>query len=47
MIATWLVAVLAADLRRRGGYRGPAASLLRRLVGPVRPRSRTSASAAP
>lgn len=45
--ATWLVSVLAADLMRRGGYRGPAESLLRRLVGPVRPRSRTSASAAP
>ncbi|GAB3696298.1 DUF418 domain-containing protein [Nocardiopsis oceani] len=45
--ATWMVSVLAADLMRRGGYRGPAESLLRRLVGPVRPRSRTSASAAP
>ena len=37
---TWLVSVLAADLMRRRGYRGPAEKLLRRLVGPVRPRSR-------
>ena len=45
--ATWTVSVLAADLMRRGGYRGPAENLLRRLVGPVRPRSGTSASAVP
>lgn len=40
---TWLVSVPAADLMRRRGYRGPAEKLLRRLVGPVRPRSRSGA----
>jgi uncharacterized membrane protein YeiB len=32
---TWLVSILAAELMRRRGYRGPAENLLRRLVGPV------------
>jgi uncharacterized membrane protein YeiB len=41
---TWLVSVAAADLMRRRGYRGPAESLLRRLVGPVRPGSDKSLS---
>lgn len=34
---TWLVSLVAADLMRRRGHRGPAERLLRRLVGPVRP----------
>jgi uncharacterized membrane protein YeiB len=41
---TWLVSVAAADLMRRRGHRGPAESLLRRLVGPVRPGSDKSLS---
>lgn len=31
-VVTWLLSVLAADLMRRAGYRGPAENLLRRLV---------------
>ncbi|MGW5363168.1 DUF418 domain-containing protein [Actinopolymorpha pittospori] len=31
-VATWLLSVVVADLLRRGGYRGPADSLLRRLT---------------
>lgn len=38
---TWLVSVLAAEAIRRRGYRGPAENLLRRLLGPVRPRHRS------
>lgn len=36
---TWLVSVAAAELMRRRGHRGPAETLLRRLVGPVRPKA--------
>lgn len=39
-LATWLLSVVVADLLRRGGYRGPADSLLRRLTYRTR---RTSA----
>ncbi|GAA5017690.1 DUF418 domain-containing protein [Actinopolymorpha pittospori] len=31
-VATWLLSVVVADLLRRGGYRGPTDSLLRRLT---------------
>ena len=44
---TWLVSVVCADLMRRRGHRGPAENLLRRLVGPVRHRSRATVPAAP
>ncbi|MFD2797407.1 DUF418 domain-containing protein [Promicromonospora vindobonensis] len=33
-IATWVVSVIIADLMRKGGYRGPAEILLRRLSYP-------------
>lgn len=33
-VGTWLVSVVVADLMRRGGYRGPAEILLRRLSYP-------------
>ncbi|MFE9245901.1 DUF418 domain-containing protein [Nocardiopsis sp. NPDC006938] len=36
---TWMVSLVAADLMRRRGYRGPAERLLRRLVGPPSPGS--------